>query len=101
MKRTDKQLLVEAAIAAANHQLEKQALSILEAFPNLIEDEEDRCICTSLIYFALDKISQAIRTLNGLHTPRAEGLRFFIRRLQNSADTNTICSLITGGCDGD
>ena len=82
MKKSDKQLLVEAALAAANHRLEKQALCIVEAFPYLIDDDEDRCICISLIYFALDKRSKAIRTLNGLSSPELKGYDFFTRHLQ-------------------
>ena len=101
MKKSDKQLLVEAALAAANHRLEKQALCIVEAFPYLIDDDEGRCICISLIYFALDKRSKAIRTLNGLSSPRVEGLRFLYASSADTADTKTICSLITGGHDGD
>ncbi|GLT18661.1 hypothetical protein GCM10007938_24420 [Vibrio zhanjiangensis] len=101
MKRSDKQLLVEAALAAANHRLERNALCILAAFPYLITDEEDRRICESLIYFALDKRSQAIRALNGLHTPKVEGLRFLYQAPLENVDTQKICSLITGGHDGD
>ncbi|NRB66642.1 MAG: EscG/YscG/SsaH family type III secretion system needle protein co-chaperone [Vibrio sp.] len=100
MKSSDKQLLVEAALAAANHGLEKQALSILNAFSSLIEDEGDRRICASLIYFALDKRAQAMRSLNGLDTPQAEGLRFLYSSTAESADTQKICSLITGGSHG-
>ncbi|MBU2898914.1 EscG/YscG/SsaH family type III secretion system needle protein co-chaperone [Vibrio hepatarius] len=101
MKSSDKQLLVEAALAAANHRLEKQAVSIMAAFPHLIEDEVDRRICESLIYFALGKRAQALRALNGLHTEQAEGLRFLYTSSAESADMKTICSLITGGQDGD
>ena len=101
MKSSDKKLLVEAALAAANHRLEIQAVSIMTAFPHLITDEADRRICESLIYFALDKRLQAVRSLNGLHTAQAEGLRFLYTSSAENADTKTICSLITGGHDGD
>ena len=100
MNSSDKQLLVEAALAAANHRLEKHALSIVNVFPLLIENEEDRRVWASLIYFALDKRAQAIRSLNGLHTPQAEGLRYLYVSTVESADTQKICSLITGGQHG-
>lgn len=100
MKSSDKQLLVETALAAANHRLERNALCILEVFPYLITDEEDRQICESLIYFALDKKFQAIRVLNDLHTPKVEGIRFFYQSSLENIDTKKICSLITGGHDG-
>ncbi|MFW7522872.1 DUF1039 domain-containing protein [Vibrio ostreicida] len=97
MNSSDKQLLVEAAIAAANHGLEKQALCILEAFADLISDPIDCQVCSSLVYFALDKRPQAIRALIGLEGPQAEGLRLLYLSTAEKADTHKICSLITGG----
>ena len=97
MKTHNKQLLVEAALAAANHGLEEQALTILKVFPQLIEDIEDRQILGSLVYFALNKRADALRSLNGVKNVQADGLRFLYQSVASSADTTKICSLITGG----
>lgn len=76
MKSSDKQLLVEIAIAASNHGLYKQAYALLTIFPQLIEDEEDRRICTSLIYFGLNEPAKALRELSLCYSDMAQGLRF-------------------------
>lgn len=100
MKTHNKQLLVESALAAANHGLEKQALTILKVFPQLVEDIEERQVLSSLVYFALNKRADALRSLNGIKTAQADGLRFLYQSVPASADTTKICSLITGGQNG-
>ncbi len=70
----DKQLLVSAAIAAGNHGMKEKAYAIIKIFPDLIQDEEDRKICTSVIYFALNEASMAVRELKSCHSEAAQAL---------------------------
>ncbi|MBM7071409.1 EscG/YscG/SsaH family type III secretion system needle protein co-chaperone [Shewanella sp. 202IG2-18] len=70
----DKQLLVECAVAAGNHGLKEQAYAIIKIFPELILDEEDRKICTSVIYFALKEASKAVRELESCNSDTAQAL---------------------------
>ena len=70
----DKKLLVSAAVAAGNHGMKEQAYTILKIFPDLIHDEEDRKICASVIYFALNEASKAVRELKSCHSEAAQAL---------------------------
>lgn len=98
MKSEDKKLLVESAIAASNHGMKKQAYALLAIFPQLIEDEEDRRICTSVIYFALNESAKAIRELNLCNSLAAQGLKFLFSGSGPIADRNElICQMLTGG----
>ncbi|AQS36184.1 type III secretion system protein, SsaH family [Shewanella psychrophila] len=101
MKSEDKQLLVEAAIAASNHGLNKQAYALLAIFPELIQDEEDRRICTSVIYFALKEQAKALRELKSCHSDAAQGLRFlFSGAGPIDGRSELICHMLTGGQNG-
>ncbi|HGJ5876267.1 MAG TPA: EscG/YscG/SsaH family type III secretion system needle protein co-chaperone [Arsenophonus sp.] len=100
MKREDKQLLVEIALAAANHGLIKQAYAILAAFPELIADEESRGLCSSLVYFALGEKSSAIRALTGLRSNQAEGLRCLFSLPADMLNHSQICTLLAGDENG-
>lgn len=90
-----KKILVESAIAAANHGLRTQALSLMKAFPWLIDNDEDRCVCTCLIFFALGDLTQAIRALNGFQSAKVNGLRMLCMSLPAQTDTQTICNLLS------
>lgn len=70
----DKKLLVETAIAAGNHGMKEQAYAIIKIFPDLIQDEEDRKVCISVIYFALNEASKAVRELKSCHSEAAQAL---------------------------
>ncbi len=77
MESEDKRLLVEAAVAAGNHGFKKQAYALIKVFPELILDEEDRKICTSVIYFALNEASKAVSELQSCNSEAAQALRVF------------------------
>jgi len=101
MNSEDKQLLVEAAIAASNHGLKKQAYALLAIFPQLIKDEEDRRICTSLIYFALNESAKALRELTLCHSDSAKGLQLLFSGSGPVDGRNElICQMLTGGQNG-
>ncbi|WP_298775612.1 EscG/YscG/SsaH family type III secretion system needle protein co-chaperone [uncultured Shewanella sp.] len=101
MNSEDKRLLVEAAIAASNHGLRKEAYSLLALFPELIDDEEDRGICASLIYFALNDVADALASLKSCHSDRAKALAFLYSQSGfNHQDTHTFTQLLEGGHDG-
>lgn len=101
MNSEDKQLLVEIAIAASNHGLHKQAYALLAIFPQIIENEEDRRICTSVIYFALNESTKALRELNPCHSDAAKGLQFLFSGAGPTIERNElICQMLTGGNDG-
>ena len=98
---TDKQLLVESAIAASNHGLPQQAYALLAVFPQLIADKEDRHICASLIYFALKEDTKALRELNACKSDVAQGLRFLFSGLGPVVGRNDIIyQLLAGGSHG-
>ncbi|WP_299493711.1 EscG/YscG/SsaH family type III secretion system needle protein co-chaperone [uncultured Shewanella sp.] len=101
MNSEDKRLLVEAAIAASNHGLRKEAHSLLALFPELIEDEEDRSICASLIYFALNEQSEALEALRHCHSDRAQALAFLYSQSEfESQDTHKFTQLLEGDNHG-
>lgn len=97
----DKQLLVEAAIAASNHGLTSQAYALLAIFPQLISDDEDRHICASLIYFGLNENAKALRELASCQTEAAQGLRFLFSGSGPTAGRSEIISqMLRGGSNG-
>lgn len=97
MNSEDKRLLVEAAIAASNHGLRKEAYALLALFPQLIDDEEDRGICASLIYFALNDVADALAALKPCHSDRAKALTFLYSQSEfNRQDTHTFTQLLEG-----
>ncbi|NRD74518.1 EscG/YscG/SsaH family type III secretion system needle protein co-chaperone [Shewanella sp. VB17] len=101
MNSEDKQLLVEVAIAASNHGLHKQAYALLAIFPQLIGDDEDRRICTSVIYFALNEPAKALRELKLCHSDAAQGLQLLFSGMGPVVGRNElICHLLTGGQNG-
>ncbi|MDR5612031.1 MAG: EscG/YscG/SsaH family type III secretion system needle protein co-chaperone [Arsenophonus sp.] len=100
MKKEDKQLLVEIAIAAANHGLIKQAYAILAVFPELIADEEARALCSGLVYFALGENSAALRSLMGMKGNQAEGLRCLFSLPADMIDHAQIYALLAGDKNG-
>ncbi|MCL1123674.1 EscG/YscG/SsaH family type III secretion system needle protein co-chaperone [Shewanella surugensis] len=101
MNSEDKSLLVEAAIAASNHGLRKEAYSLLEIFPQLIEDVEDRCICESLIYFALNDLLEASDALKDCQSDKAKALQFLYSKSQfEHQDTVKFNQLVEGDHDG-
>ncbi|MGB0893411.1 MAG: EscG/YscG/SsaH family type III secretion system needle protein co-chaperone [Parashewanella sp.] len=75
MESEYKKLLIETAIAAANHGLKKQAYAILPIFDDVIIDEEDRKISMSVIYFALNDAAKAVRVLETCNSEPAQALR--------------------------
>jgi type III secretion system SsaH family protein len=97
----DKRLLVEAAIAASNHGLTQQAYALLAIFPQLISDEEDRHLCASIIYFALNETANALRELAPCRSEAAQGLRFLFSGAGPVVGRNDmICQMLTGACHG-
>lgn len=101
MNSEDKRLLVEAAIAASNHGLRKEAYSLLALFPQLIEDVEDRCICASLVYFALNDLLDAVDALKECQSDKASALQFLYSQTQfERQDTVKFNQLLKGDHDG-
>ncbi|WGL98733.1 EscG/YscG/SsaH family type III secretion system needle protein co-chaperone [Arsenophonus sp. aPb] len=100
MKKEDKQLLVEIALAAANHGLIKQAYAMLAAFPELIADEDARALCSSLVYFALGENSAALRSLTGMKSNQAEGLRCLFSSPAEMVNQSQIFTLLAGDENG-
>jgi type III secretion system SsaH family protein len=103
MNSQDKQLLVEAALAAANHGLREQAHTLLHYLPTLIADETDRALYSAMIHFGLDEQREALFCLNGLQDPRAEGLKamFSLSSGKNADEITRICQLLAGEKDED
>ncbi|WP_133407978.1 EscG/YscG/SsaH family type III secretion system needle protein co-chaperone [Parashewanella tropica] len=97
MESEHKKLLVEAALAAANHGLEKESYAIVKVFPDLIEDEEDRRICTSIIYFALNDVSGALEQLQACNSDSGKALYviFSGSRMNNSGKDVALNQQIT------
>lgn len=78
ISRDERQLLVMAALAAANHGLSAQAEQILEAFHWLIPDKALRCTCQALVLLGLEQPVAALECLTGQNIPEALTVRQII-----------------------
>lgn len=75
LPKSARQLLLMAALAAANHGLVVQAEVISQALPWLIADLDLRALFRALIYLGCSRQEEALGTLEPLRSEEAQVLR--------------------------